>query len=74
MSIDEVCQYVEDYVQDDMSEKIIDLLRAGQLMRTSFDAIDDSDGSSWASDIHRGELSLAGQAWDEALGETEERL
>lgn len=72
MSIDEVCKYIEDFVLYDMSERIIDLLRAGQLMRQSFDAIDEDDGTSWASNIKKGELSVAGQAWDKALGKTEE--
>lgn len=82
MSIDEMCKYVEDYVQEgDMSDMIIDLLRAGQLMRRSFDTTRESyhpiyghEELSLASDINRKELSLAGQAWDEALRETEERL
>lgn len=82
MSIDEVCEYIDNYVQDqEICDKVIDLLRAGQLMRTSFDTTRESyhpiyghEELSLASDINRKELSLAGQAWDEALGETEERL
>lgn len=75
MSIDEVCKYVEDYVNNqEMCDKIIDLLRAGQAMRRSFPAIDDATGAPLATDIHRFARRLAGQAWDEALKEAEERL
>ena len=48
------------WVDTTMARQIIAALRAGQDMRDSFEPIDDDDGTSWAVDIKRGDLSVAG--------------
>lgn len=64
-----------DPMEQKLAEKLtsaIALLRAGAEMRVAFTTIDDDDYTSWAVNIERKSLSLAGQAWDAALeGEDE---
>jgi hypothetical protein len=70
MTIDEMIEYIEEYTSNsEVSEKIITTLRAGQAMRNCFNPIDDDDGSFWATDVKRSDLSVAGLAWDEATQE-----
>jgi hypothetical protein len=81
MTIDEMIKALEDgpmdYGPDDdrvlvptnTANKIAAVLRAGQAMRNCFNPIDDDDGSLWATDIKRSDLSVAGLAWDEATKE-----